>query len=234
MRVAAALLLASCGASPPRGAPDLCVEITTDLEAQYQRASCLAHFGEPERAFAALDRVLAAGFHDLPRLRADREFAVLRIDPRWPTLLADADARVAAWETTLVDPALRRDLLALRIMKDEAARIGLEDTSTAQSRRMEVARHNAIARVKMAVAKYGWPGNHIAGDDGAHAAEQIVEDSADRAFQKQCLPLLEAAARAGDAAMSDYQTLDDRIAREENRPQRWHTDYSNRNERVTR
>src|ERR1700755_1141548 len=87
----------------------------------YDAASCYALGGRADLAFAALESSSLAGLHNLGMLLHEEDFTTLHGDPRWSSLLGRMQDRVAAWEKTLEDPALRRALLAL-FDEDQAAR----------------------------------------------------------------------------------------------------------------
>lgn len=66
--------------------------------------------------------------------------------------------------------------------------------------------------MKEIVARYGWPGERLVGVLGAQAAWLLVQHADhDRAFQKQCLPLLEAAVKNKDAQPQHLAYLMDRV-----------------------
>jgi hypothetical protein len=73
-------------------------------------------------------------------------------------------------------------------------------------------------RMKEIVAEHGWPGRSLVGEEGAHAAWLLVQH-ADAAFMAHCLPLLERAVYAGEAAAKDYAYLLDRVRMNQGRPQ---------------
>jgi len=55
------------------------------------------------------------------------------------------------------------------------------------------------ARMKEIVAKHGWPGKRLIGEDGANAAWLLVQHAdANLVFQKQCLALMKPLVDAGD------------------------------------
>jgi hypothetical protein len=98
--------------------------------------------------------------------------------------------------------------------------------------RTELVEHmNAVDRentawMKTVIATHGWPGESMVGERGAHAAWLLVQHAdLDRAFQKQCLALLERAVAEGEATPIDYAYLYDRVAVGEQRPQRWGTQF---------
>ena len=72
----------------------------------------------------------------------------------------------------------------------------------------------------------GWPGLHLAGKDGAEAAWRIAQHAiAMPQFQRRCLKLLRAAVGRGDADAQHAAYLDDRIAFNERRPQKYGTQF---------
>jgi hypothetical protein len=74
--------------------------------------------------------------------------------------------------------------------------------------------------MKQIVARYGWPGERLVGQMGAQAAWLLVQHADhDRAFQKQCLPLLETAVKNEDSQPQDLAYLTDRVCVGEDRPQ---------------
>ena len=76
------------------------------------------------------------------------------------------------------------------------------------------------------VAEVGWPGRTLAGEDGAEAAWRVLQHAiGSPALQRECLPLLEAAAARGDVPASYPALLVDRIAFCERRPQRYGTQF---------
>jgi hypothetical protein len=194
----------------------------------YNAACCYALDGSRDDAFAMLERANAAGFRDETHLLRDTDLTSLHADARWSKHVAAVRTANDAYERSLGDPALRRELLAL-VQEDQAVRqaaIQSNPGDTSAAERMAEVDRKTTARMKEVVAKYGWPGKKLVGEDGAQAAWLMVQHAdQDRAFQKQCLPLIEAAARAGDVAMRNYAYLYDRVAVGEDRPQRYGTQY---------
>lgn len=77
-----------------------------------------------------------------------------------------------------------------------------------------------IRAMKQIVARYGWPGERLVGLLGAQTAWLLVQHADhDRAFQKQCLPLLEAAVKNEDAQPQHLAYLTDRVCVGDGRPQ---------------
>jgi hypothetical protein len=195
-------------------------------ENYYNAACCHALDGKPDAAFASLDLGVKSGLSDV-HIGIDEDLASLRSDPRWPAVWKAVQAAHEAAEANVRDKQLRDELLAL-MQEDQAVRkaaiANMKDPAV-QARMKEVDR-KTTARLKEVIAKQGWPGTSLVGEEAAHAAWLLVQHAdADRAFQKQCLALIEKAADAGDAAKVDYAYLYDRVAVAENRPQRYGTQY---------
>lgn len=80
--------------------------------------------------------------------------------------------------------------------------------------------HQNTTRMKEIVKQYGWPGKSLVGKDGAHAAWILVQHAAhDRPFQKQCLELLKAAVKNGEATGEELAYLTDRVLVSEKKKQ---------------
>jgi hypothetical protein len=78
--------------------------------------------------------------------------------------------------------------------------------------------------LKSVVAAHGWPGQSLAGEDGAHAAWLLLQH-AELDFQEQCLPLMVEAAGRGDASPRDLAYLKDRVLMRRGEPQIYGTQY---------
>lgn len=83
------------------------------------------------------------------------------------------------------------------------------------------------AFLKAVIAEYGWPGRDMVGEDGAISAWLFAQHAdRDPEFQRGCLPLLKAAARAGQARLQDWAYLVDRVRVAGRRPQLYGTQYT--------
>ena len=125
-------------------------------------------------------------------------------------------------------PALRQALLDLvaedQRLREELARDGSLYKGYAERMR-EVHERNA-ARLEAIIRAHGWPGIHLAGRDGAEAAWRIAHHAiAMPPFQRRCLKLLQGAVARGDADAQHAARLDDRIAFNERRPQKYGTQF---------
>ena len=80
-------------------------------------------------------------------------------------------------------------------------------------------------RMKAIVARYGWPGNSLVGQDGANAAWLLVQHAdRDLAFQAQCLALMNAMA-TDEVARPDLALLTDRVLVAQGKKQRYGTQF---------
>lgn len=194
--------------------------------ALYDAACCYALDGRGDAAVATLDAAFAAGYWDAEHMEADDDLAALRGHAKWPALVARARANFAAFEKSLVDPALRKELLALAA-KDQQARAAIKSATDREAIEavMKLDRE-ATARLKEVVAKHGWPGKSIVGVDGANAAWLLVQHAdADAAFQRDCLAKMEPLVKTGEVAGKDFAYLWDRVALAQGRPQRYGTQF---------
>jgi hypothetical protein len=142
-------------------------------------------------------------------------------------VLKAVQAAHEAAENSVRDKPLRAELLSL-MQEDQAARQALiaNMKDPALQAQLKAVDRKTTARLKEVVAKQGWPGKSLVGEEAAHAAWLIVQHAdLDRAFQTQCLALIGKAAKAGEATKVDYAYLDDRVAVAEHRPQRYGTQY---------
>jgi hypothetical protein len=175
--------------------------------ALYDAACCYALDGRAETALTALAAALDAGYWDADHMTGDPDLGSVRTDARWPVLAARVQMQYTAFAKTLVDPALRVELLALAAKVEEAGVVG-----------------EATRRMKDAVAKHGWPGKRIVGVDGANAAWVLVQHAdADVAFQAECASKMEPLVKIGEVAGKDFAFLFDRVALAQGRPQRYGT-----------
>lgn len=125
-----------------------------------------------------------------------------------------------------MNPQLREELLA-RAKKEQEIRFrGVEAMSAGKG--IPAADAAALAAVdkdnrewlKGVVGKHGWPGKSLVGRDGTGAAWLLVQHAdPDVPFQKQCLALLTAAVKAGEAEGKDLAYLTDRVLGNEGKKQ---------------
>lgn len=123
------------------------------------------------------------------------------------------------------DAGLQRELLAMRDV-DQRVRQGFGSQMRAETvAKIEAVDARHSARMKAIVARYGWPGRSLVGDEGSHAAWLLVQHG-DSAFMAQCLPLMERAVAAGEAFARDYVYLLDRVRMQQDKPQVYGTQFT--------
>ena len=125
-------------------------------------------------------------------------------------------------------PEIRRALLDLAA-EDARVREALAADGTLyhgyNATMREVHERNAAALERI-INAHGWPGIHLAGRDGADAAFLVAQHAISLPrFQRRCLKLLQSAVARGDADSKHAAYLDDRIAYNERRPQKYGTQF---------
>lgn len=124
----------------------------------------------------------------------------------------------------MIDENLRRELLEMQA-EDLRVRQELLDAGQlggAYVPRMEAVHVKNAARLRELIAQYGWPGEEIAGEDGAEAAWMTAQHAVgEPQFQRHVLQLVQASAAAGHCPGWHAAYLEDRIALYEGRPQRF-------------
>jgi hypothetical protein len=78
-----------------------CATLLAQAEDPYDAACCYARAGDADHAFALLPQAFDHGFRDADHLRADPDLAALHADPRWATVVADLDAKIAAYKASV-------------------------------------------------------------------------------------------------------------------------------------
>jgi hypothetical protein len=128
----------------------------------------------------------------------------------------------------MINESLRRQLLDLRA-EDLRVRTELQEAGELGGPyvpRMEEVHVRNAARLRELIAEHGWPGEDLAGEDGAKAAWFIVQHAiGEPGFQRQALVLLQSSAAACRVPRWHAAYLEDRIAMEEGRPQRFGTQW---------
>ncbi|MEA9655305.1 DUF6624 domain-containing protein [Xanthomonas campestris pv. raphani] len=191
-------------------------------------AECLAAAGQTDQALRYLDNEMPSGRIAVEDLRSKDRPGLnrLRTTAGWPALLAKAE-HLSAQQTATVDQPLRNELLA-RVEQDQRVRhaaIAVGGKPEDWVRTAPVDRDNT-AWLKQVIARKGWPGRSLVGEDGANAAWTLVQHAdADLAFQEQALKLMEAALTRRDVAPSEVALLTDRVLVGQNKPQRYGTQF---------
>ena len=193
-------------------------------ESLYRAAKSYAQAGLHDRAFQNLERVVASGWTRVDEMKWDSALTLLHEDERWGELVAEAEARYAAF-----DLDLRQELLAMEEQDQEVranfndiiARQGTPEADSALAR-MAAVDERLGARIKAIISEHGWPERSLVGDDGASAAWLIVQH-ADTAYMRKVLPLLLDAAERGEAREGEAALLHDRVLMGQRKPQLYGT-----------
>jgi len=128
----------------------------------------------------------------------------------------------------MIDDQLRSELIAMR---QEDLRVRGELDAAGQlggeyvPRMEEVHRRNA-ARLRELIARYNWPTEDVAGKDGAESAWFVAQHAVGEPhFQREALRLLQACAESAVVPRWHAAYLEDRVAMQEGRPQRFGTQW---------
>ncbi|WP_433259455.1 DUF6624 domain-containing protein (plasmid) [Streptosporangium sp. CA-135522] len=129
---------------------------------------------------------------------------------------------------TVFDAELRNELLR-RMERDQAVRTAVpvgQPLPAEIDKEWDAVEAGNTAFLKEVIARRGWPGADVVGEDAAHAAWMLAQHAdADPEFQRGCLPLLRAAVEAGQAKPSQWAYLIDRVRGAEGRRQVYGTQY---------
>jgi hypothetical protein len=128
----------------------------------------------------------------------------------------------------MIDEGLRRELLAMRAedLRVRAELVASGELGGPYVPRMEAVHRKNAARLRVLIARHGWPAEDVAGADGAEAAWLIVQHAiGEPDFQREALGRLLACAAAGRVPSWHAAYLEDRIALHEGRPQRFGTQW---------
>ncbi|HEY2289517.1 MAG TPA: DUF6624 domain-containing protein [Thermoanaerobaculia bacterium] len=112
--------------------------------AYFAAAACLTAAGNPEAAFASLDKAAARGYRDLERADANPQIEPLRKDPRWKAFHDGVKTRSDAHEATLNTELAR---LTAEDQKDRQAGDNIDWTAVGKrdAERLKRAREIAAA-----------------------------------------------------------------------------------------
>lgn len=115
--------------------------------------------------------------------------------------------------------AVREELLAMR-QADQRERTG--EGLPPGTKLPPMRDYSRSVRLREIIARYGWPASDLVGRDGAEAAWLIAQHSDfDVDFQERAAALMRSAVAAGTADPTDLAYLEDRVAVNRGRPQRY-------------
>jgi hypothetical protein len=153
----------------------------------------------------------------------DRNHALLVLEGMRPWKLERAaTGDTVQLATSLAQSEYSEEIRSLRarlrtmVEEEQAVRLALD---TARMEIMDAKNRPEVMRI---FRQYGWVTYSLAGKDASHDFWLLVQHQTPE-IQQQLLPALEKAAKAGDASMSDYAYLFDRVQVGLGKPQRWGT-----------
>jgi hypothetical protein len=128
----------------------------------------------------------------------------------------------------MINEQLRQDLLAMRAV-DRSVRQELVNSGELGGSyvpRMEDVHRRNAARLRELIELQGWPTEDIAGQDGAEAAWFIAQHAVGEPdFQRRVLVLMRTCVAENRVPAWHAAYLEDRIAMQEGRPQRYGTQW---------
>ena len=128
----------------------------------------------------------------------------------------------------MINEELRTELIGMRA-EDARVRQELMDSGQlggAYVTRMEEVHKRNAARLRELINTHGWPGEHLAGKEGAEAAWFITQHAVGEPdFQRAALLQLRSCIAEHHAPPWHAAYLEDRIALQEGRPQRYGTQW---------
>jgi hypothetical protein len=152
--------------------------------------------------------------------------APLSVWSQTETASASAPASVVTAKPTLLDDALRDEIVAMAVVDQNVrknAGAGMSKSDIAAMKRVD---DEHEIRMKEIIAQHGWPGKSLVGVEGSNKAWLIVQHCSP-SFQEECLPLLERAVAAGEATPKNYAYLLDRVRMHQGKPQVYGTQFRN-------
>jgi hypothetical protein len=119
-----------------------------------------------------------------------------------------------------------REEIASRVAMDQAVQRELGDRIQAgqpigpASARQDSVFNANLEWMRVVLARYGWPGRRLVGEEGSHGAWLLLQHAdRDTALQRTALQHLESAVRDNDASSRDLAYLTDRVRVAEGRLQ---------------
>lgn len=135
-----------------------------------------------------------------------------------------AAGTAVAQERSPADTAFRAELLRLRAEDQDGRERVAQAAASGDTLFLKalMARDSALTRrLQSLVARHGWPTRLLVGADGVEAAWLVLQHSPDLAWQREMLPRIWEASRAGDVRPAEAAMLEDRIRVKSGAPQRY-------------
>ncbi len=196
-----------------------------DAESVLFAATLWVSSGDIDRATAAVDRAIDAGWRDADLLEHLPALAPVREREGWDARMARVRASIVEHRAAVARPDLL-DELSTRWQRDQSAHEAwarasqaLGDDASAADRERAFAPLEAVLeanqeRLLEMVDTVGWPGQTLVGEDGAKLAWSLAQHAPSIAFKRYFLHHLAGAVADGEAPSAHYAELHDRIARD--------------------
>jgi hypothetical protein len=185
-----------------------CGAMLDGAEDWYNAACCHALGGQPDPAFASLQRAIDGGFRDGKHLARDTDLASLHGDPRWTAAVAAVEAKHAAYRARLngeladlydadqADRAMPYDKIDWKVVnpRDEARRRRVDEIVAAGGAKVADDYYHAAMVYQHGTTPAEIQRAHelavkAVGLDGAHgSAKWLAAASADRALMYEKKP----------------------------------------------
>ena len=185
----------------------------TDL---YNAAICHTLNGNSKWAFDLLTKAVTAGIN-ISKLKIDPDLEALHHNKEWKRLIKKAHKIQKKEFAKTLFPVEAKQLAALW-EKDQYWRFRLSkayeksDTATANIiwKKLKPTDSVNLVRLQSILDRIGWPTSTKVGKHGAGTAFLVIDHSP-REIMEKYFPLLEDAAKKGEASLSSYATMKDRI-----------------------
>ncbi|RPI17364.1 MAG: hypothetical protein EHM58_09420 [Ignavibacteriae bacterium] len=198
---------------------------------QYYNAACSwALAGDKEKAFVYLKNAVDKGWTNIEHVKLDQDLNSLHADKRWNEIITQIQKRIDIEEAG-INKELRSELLQI-LEDDQKYRMVLDSIRNTDGigspewnnllNKMRVADSINLGKIIAIINKYGWPGKPLVGSEASLTAFLVIQHS-DLQTQEKYLPMLYEAAQNGEASMSSYALLYDRVEMGNGRKQKYGT-----------
>ncbi len=204
----------------------------------YNQLTALIHTDDSTKLESSFNKLNELGFLDCNFLASTQDFKEIKYRKKfqlWQLAVKNCSASEINYieREKIQNPELRKQLLWMKmndIISDvkviHKIRYGAHpDLNYDQLKveRMKIYVNN-FGQLQSFIALHGWPGKSLVGKDGAEAAWMIAQHANHiPTGQKEIIPLLKKSVDEGEAEMSHYAHLYDRVQANFKKPQRYGT-----------
>lgn len=181
--------------------------------------------GNLEKSYLSIEKSIEYGLKDTELLNSIPEFNALKDSKKWQELILQTNRKKEEYLSNIQNPKLFKELEYLW-SKDQQALSEYEQKISLLDSTATLAKYNELfksveerwqinkTKLDSIIAIYGWPNNHLVGEDGSKIAWSIAQHHPDIFFKKKCLMLMEEEIAQGNINPNLYAELTDRIARD--------------------